>query len=165
MRRLDAINEAHEKSRDKNKTLNQYVFTRKGSLLGVKTPGLRKPPGVVPPADRKERQPRKRKGPPAVENQPDIAEVLSKILQKESLDIIPIEISVGTDPVLIAQDENSSIEEKNEASEELLLSILPLAQDRPTSLSGSPELELPAVETMVSWINNSRLFDNVLPRQ
>jgi hypothetical protein len=100
-----------------------------------------------------------------VENQPDIAEVLSKIFQKEPLDIIPIEISAVTDPVLIAQDENSSIEENNEASEELLLSISPLAQHRSISSSGSPELELPAVKTVLSWTNNSRPFDDVLLRQ
>jgi hypothetical protein len=76
---------------------------------------------------------------------------------------MPDQISVITDPILIVQDKKDEIEEEKEGSQELSWNLSPLTQSRPTPSSGSPELQLPVVEKMLSWINNSRLFDDVLP--
>jgi hypothetical protein len=74
MNKPDAADEANEKHRPKNKTLHHFGFIEKGGLLGVKSPGLH--------TYKKDRQPRKWKPPPAEENQPDVGEMLNKILQK-----------------------------------------------------------------------------------
>jgi hypothetical protein len=66
---------------------------------------------------------------------------------------------------LTVQDKKDEIEEENEVSRELSWNLSPLTHRQPTSSSGSPEWQLPVVENMLSWINNSRLFDDVFPRQ
>jgi hypothetical protein len=80
------------------------------------------------------------------------------------LDILRNEPSAVIDPAAIAEDGESHLEEEAQVTEELARPHSPLTQRRPTSSSESPE-QLNEVENMVFWINNSRRFDDVFPRQ